>query len=71
MFICQCCKKSTKPGEKQTRVIDVFRDVEYHHEKGISKGTEIVKEIILGPCCLTEVPFYAVPEMQVKVVHQS
>lgn len=48
MFNCEICKKTSKAGEKQYKIIVEAREVVY--ENG-TKGWEIVKEISVCETC--------------------
>ena len=53
MFRCDNCNKVTQPRQKLSKRVVETRDVTYRKgNKVLGKGTEIVKEINLGPCCI-------------------
>lgn len=56
MFTCQACNQNTKPGEKATKIILEMRNRSYFNPysetRKNSVGTEIVKEVSVGPCCI-------------------
>jgi hypothetical protein len=55
MFKCGKCGVLTKPGEGATTLVVERRDREYPQPDGeITRGWEIVKEILVGPCCKGE-----------------
>ena len=56
MFRCDGCKRTTDPGEKQTKMVVETRPRTYEEQspKGRvtrSYGTEIVRSLNMGPCC--------------------
>lgn len=51
MFVCGNCLKITAPGQPMTRTVVEVREVEYRNEGRVSRGTEIVREVGVGPCC--------------------
>lgn len=61
MFVCECCKKLSKPGEKPIRKPIAFREKDYYRKEtgptGIARtvfegrGKEIAKELIVCNAC--------------------
>ena len=51
MFICENCNKQSGPKEKQTKTVIKTRNKVYPDG---NIGTEIVKEINIGPCCVNK-----------------
>lgn len=56
MYVCQMCSKQSQKGEKATKVVTESRIREYVYKDGhgnlkTSTGSEIVKEVVVGPCC--------------------
>jgi hypothetical protein len=57
MFKCQGCKTVQQPHSKPKRVVTEKRQVTYNNMGQISKGWEIVKEIVLCEVCYEGSPF--------------
>ena len=55
-------------GVKPVKVVTKVREVHYEHHNGVSKGTEIVREVLVHPKNVTELgdPFMA-PETKIVV----
>ena len=53
MFICQQCRRQSDPREPATRVVVDTRNKVYLNHLGevVGRGTEIVREMIIGTCC--------------------
>ena len=53
MFRCQKCNKQISKGIKPERIVTETRHKVYRDERGDyqGEGDEIVKEMVLGPCC--------------------
>lgn len=51
MFICQHCGCLSDPGEKPVRVVAETREKLYDNDGVITKGREIVRELIVHKDC--------------------
>ena len=51
MFNCQICHSRIGPRKQQHRVVVEKREKEYHNEDKVTKGWEIVKEMVVCSNC--------------------
>lgn len=57
MFNCESCKTTQEPRIKPHRVVTQARKQSYNNNGIISKGWEVVKEILICDECYRDCPF--------------
>lgn len=54
MYKCQLCNSNIGPRKCHYKVVVEKREREYHNEDKVSKGWEIVKEMVVCSDCVGE-----------------